>query len=242
MSIPYLNIARAIALRTGQLGDAATAAAFETLYTSSLSTAIAGMEMPLSELKRLVLASEKKIASICARQKNPVLKAAMGGRTANLSSGAALPTTDDNSKEFIGGFDGFFGPTGQPLTEKPKETILRNQRRLAEEDSMPQPYQFCLEGRLIFHTCGAAYATGYVWDYSTQATAYGASGNSPLPQEVESWWIADALANAAQEGWFASEASAYAGIAQGCEQDVRQGTIPQAVLPDSTASAEPVKN
>lgn len=243
MSIPYLNIARAIALRTGQLGDAESAAAFEAVYASALSSAVSGMEIPLSELKRLVLASEKKLASICARQKNPILKAGLAAHTANLASGASLPIVDSNAKEFIGGFDGFFDATDlTPLTEKPKEVIARNLRRIMSNELSMQVYQFCLEGRVLIHTRTNVYANGYSWDYTTQATAYGASGNSPLAQECEIWWIADALANAAQEGWFSQEAGLYAGIAGGCEQDVRQGAIPQAVLPDSTASAEPVKN
>lgn len=244
MAIPYLNIARAVMLRTGQLADAATAAAFETLYTSALATALGGMEVPLSELKRLVLASEKRIAGICCRQENPILKMGMADRTVDLASGAALPTLDNDSDEFVGIFGAVHDAlTGLPLTEKPIQEITRINRLIASGFLRIAPHHFVFHDQMIFHTrAGGAYIAGYAWDYTAQATAYGASGNSPLSQEVESWWIADCLENAAQEGWFMQEAGIYSQIAANCAREAKEGAIPSAILPDTTASAEPVKN
>lgn len=244
MSIPYLNIARAVALKTGQFADAADAAAFETIYTTALATALDGFELPLSELKRLILASEKKIAAVCCRQSNPVLKIGMADKSASLLSGAAIPSIDDDTDEWIGAFDGVYDTTThQPLTEKPKQAIFRYNRRIAASELRLVPFHYCFDGGFIFHTrSGGAYIGGYGWDYAAQVTAYGASGNSPLAQECEDWWIADCLANAAQEGWFTQEAQGYFQIAQAAAEAAEKGVVPTRFLPDTTASIEEVKN
>lgn len=344
MSIPYLNIARAVAARSGQLADAVTAAAFETVYTSELSTALGGMEMPPSELKRMVLASEKRIASICARQKNPILKGGMRSQSESVTSGRQMPMADASGKEWIGtAVDTIVDDSDanhHTLTEKPIQDVLRMNRLYTAGFLRIRPYHYALDGQTIHHTRASVYCIGCVWDYTTQAAAYalaatapaskaytqanvdttndwititahgfttglrvwavpvstlpspltsstdyylivvdankirfatslanalagtyvnlaspgGASGgtitpkdasgggSSPLAQECENWWIADTLSMAAQEGWFQDEASRYGQIAEMCKQDAIQGVIPAAVLPDTTATTNPVKN
>lgn len=242
MSIPYLNIARGVLLRTGQFADAVSASAFETVYTSALAAAAGGLELPLSELKRLVLASEKRIAAMCARSKNPILIGPLYGKTASIAHKGQIPLVDSNSKAFIGDFTNIVDASDNtPLTEKPKQVVLRRVRNAGSFYKL-ESYNYCIEGNRLLHTRTNAIIEGCVWDYTTQDTAYGANGSSPLAQELESMWVADCLANAPQEDWFIQEAGLYAQIVSKCEQDIYNGLIPAPILPDSTASAEPVKN
>ena len=246
MAIPYLNIARAVLVRTGQLGDATDAAALETLYTGSLVNALEGVEIPLSELKRLVIATEKQVADICCRQKNPILKMAFAASSGEIGTGDAIPVPNDGSAdgEWIGTLDGVYdADTDQPLTEKPKQSIIRMNRRVTAGELRLVPFHFAMDGKRFYHTRPeGAYVAGYSWSQIARLAAYAANGDSLLHFSTENWWIAKSCANAAAEGWFVGEAGAYAQIAKDCEAEVKEGAIPSPILPDATAGSEPVKN
>lgn len=246
MSIAYLNIARAVLLRTGQLKDASDAATFETVYTSALASAVGGVEIPLSELKRMVLSACKRVASACARQSNPVLRQELDGTSASLAHKAAIPTTDSASDAWIGSFTAVRdATTNEPLTEKPKQTILREIRLYGASGTdmlKYRPMHYCFDAGQVLHTRANVVITGSKWNDATQASRYDSSQTAPLAQEVETWVIAEVLAQAGQEGWFLQEAGIYAAIAQACAADVAQGAIPARYLPDTTANIEPLKN
>ena len=244
MAIPYLNIARALALKTGQLADAQTAALFETVYTSALATAVGGMEIPLSEIKRMVLAAEKRVADVCCRQKNPILKQEMYVGSVDLDSGDEIQEPGEADEEWIGTFDGAYDSDDDtPLTEKPKQAIIRMNRRIDASELRLIPHHFALDGRRLYHTRpNGAYVGGYQWSMTERIAAYAASGDSLLNTSCEAWVIAEACSDAAQEGFFVSEAAGYANFAQMCKEDAVRGVIPSNVLPDATASIEPVKN
>lgn len=241
MSIEYLHIAKGVALRANQLKSVVDAADGETNYTGDFETNLEGVEIPFTALKETILAVEKRIASICARSKNPVLMADLYNRTSDLASSALIDPTGTDAIEMIGGLSNPLDAVdGLPCTEKPKQTIARYLRNTSFY--RVKPYHFCIEGMRIYHTRTAVYFEGSSWSYEDQSTNYDNELTSPLPQEVETWFIAEVLAHLPQENWFVPEANHYAQIAMKCEQDVRQGLIPTAVLPDSTVNQEPVKN
>ena len=343
--IYYENIKRAILLRSNQIGDASTAAAFEAKFTAALTTAVEGMEVPLTGLKYAILASEKRIAALCGRSKNPVLRRALYGRSANIAHLGLIPTTDNNSKQWVGNFGNVLdATTNEPTTEKPKQTILRHVRMYAAGAGTIKlrPMHFAFVDGRILHTRANVYVEGCVWDYAAQVTQYDlaaaplatltfnaadvsvanntiteaahpyftglamlltkvgatlpagtgftdgaivyaiwdsastikvatslanaligtaidfttdggtnghtltpqavSTGASPLAQELETMFIADVLANLPQENWFIQEAGFYSQIVEKCEADIKQGIIPSAVLPDTTANSQPVIN
>lgn len=247
MAIPYLNIARAVVLRANQLGDAADAAALETLYTGALSSAVTGMEVPLTALKHTILACEKRWVERVARFGPENYKQSLYGRSIDLGIGIELPIVDNAAKEFIGPFSGVFDSIESTvqLTEAPEHVVrraIRNQNRVGGPFKLEQ-YHYHLRGTHILHTrLNGAYVTGCSWSYSTQSTAYDASGNSPLPQALEVGWVAEVLENLPQENWFVSEASVYSKIRAAVEDGLRAGIEPNAQLPDATSTPEPVKN
>jgi hypothetical protein len=243
MSLAYENVRKAILLRAGQIADAATAAAFETAFNAALATAVGGMEVPLTGLTYAILASEKRIAALCGRSKNPILRAPLYGKTASIAHLGLIPTTSSASKQFVGNFGNVLdASTNEPLTEKPKTSVLRDVRMYTAGTLKIRPMHFCFEDTRVLHTRANVYLEGCVWDYATQLTAYGAAGSSPLDQSLETMLIADVLANMVQENWLSQEGAYYGRIVEKCEADIKNGLLPQAVLPDATANSNPVPN
>ena len=230
-------------LRANQMKDATNAAAREALYAGAIANAVDGMEIPLSALKQSVLASEKRIADIVGRTKNPILRRALYAVSANIASGDQLPYQPTGAVgEFVGNFAAVIDAAdNRPLTEKTKQEVLRRIDNVGDFYKLPA-YHYCIEDTRIFHTRENVKVEGCAWDYAAQSAAYDAAGNSPLPEHLEIFWIADVLAHLAQENWFVNDAQVFSQIAARCEQMLLQGVIPQAVLPDSTVNENPILN
>lgn len=242
MSILYQNIAKAVALRAGQLADGADSAALEAAFTGPLAGNMDGVEVPFSALKMAILASEKRIAQVIGFSSLSIYRAALQSRTIPLASGDDLPNLDQNEIEIVGELGGVFDATdNEPLTEITKQEIRRWRRNASVLFRTPV-YHFHKEDTTIIHTRDAAYFKCCVWDEQTQSAAYDASGASPLPQGVETFWIADVLANLPQEDWFVSEAGIYQRISYNCEMEIKGGAMPSAKLPDAITFADPSKN
>lgn len=231
-------------LRANQMKDAANATARETLYAGTIANAVDGMEIPLSALKQSVLASEKRIADLVGRTKNPMLRRPLYAVSANIASGAQLPASPTgNGGEFVGHIAAVVDAIdNRPLTEKTKQEVLRRIDNAGGFYKLAA-YHYCIEDTRIFHTRDNVKVEGCAWNFAAQSAQYDlANGVSPLPEQLETFWIADVLANLAQENWFGNEAQGYAALSARCEQMLLQGVVPQVVLPDSTANENPIKN
>lgn len=242
MAIPYLNIARAVMLRANQIGDAADAAALETLFASSLATSVAGMEVPLTALKLTILAVEKRWVERVSKCGLPHYIQALTGRSADLATGSQIPTVDNAAREFQGSLSSIRDSiNGRPLTEMPLAMVLSRYPRPQRNMVIPV-YWYHRLGRILHHTrASGAYVEGCSWSYSTQAAAY-AVGDSPLPGPLEVGFVAEVLENLPQENWFVSEAGHYTNIRREVEESLATGVEPTATLPDSTLSADPIKD
>lgn len=243
MAFSYRIAAKQIALRAGQLIDADDAPALELEYElTPLEDLLEGMEIPSTALKEMILASEKRIVELISRGTIKSYKRHFYARTADVASGASIPFVDLSAAEFIGDFGNPLDSiTNRPLTEKTKQEIGRLTRTTGNIFRL-EKYHFCIEDTRIYHTRTAVYFEGCSWSYTTQAAAFDASGNSRLPQALETFLIAEVLANAAQEEWFSAEAGYYAGIASNCANELKTGIIPTARFADSTATENPIKN
>lgn len=243
MSFSYYIAAKQIAIRAGQIIDADDAPALEIEYEGTpLEDLLEGMEIPYTALKEMILAAEKRIVEVISRSPNENYKRQFYGRTADISSGDQIPFVDLGALEFIGDFGvPHDSITDEPLTEKTKQEIKRLTRTTRNIFRL-EKFHFCIEDTRIFHTRTAVYFEGCSWSYSTQAAAFDASGNSRLPQALETFLIAEVLKNAAQEEWFSAEASYYAGIATDCENQLLAGITPTVRFSDSTVTENPVKN
>ncbi len=243
--ISYINVAKAVALRSGQLKDAIDAATLNTNYEGDLIANMEGVEIPYSALKRDILASEKRIAEIIAQGSNPVYRLALFGRTVDLPDNAQIPTFDQSGNEFIGSLGNIIDSyDDSPLTEQPKQLVMIR-RRNAGEFFRLSCYHYCIENGRVFHTRDSVFLEGCVWSEDAQSSAYDASDAtslSPLPQHLENFLIADVLANLPQENWFTNESGIYRQIATASEFALRQNMTPTASLPSTTSNTEPVKN
>lgn len=233
MAIPYQNIIKQVALKSGQIGDRASSAAFNTLFDGAVADLVTGLEIPRAALKMAILASEARIAALVGRQKNPVLRTALYGKTGELISGALLPNFDTKNVRFVGNFGNVLDALDdRPLTEKRKQIVTRRNENAGDFFRL-ESYYFCLEDTRIYHTRQSVYLEGCVWNRIAQSAAYDdANGVSPLHEELETFFIADVLANLPQEDWFMSEAETYRRIAKDCEAELKQGIAPTATLPE----------
>lgn len=246
MSISYSNIAKAVALRAMQI-EGGDAAAREASYSAAdISAHLDGVELPYSALKDSILSVEKEMAAMIGSSTNSTYRSALKSQSDALDSGDEIPTVDINNQSFVGNFDGLFDDDGdaeRPLTEATIQEVMR----IVENDGdffVMDYYKFAIQGTRVFHTREGAYFRGCVWDYSTQAAAFDAFGNSPLPQELETLFVCKVLAVLPQENWFINEAGFYANLAQMKQADVIEGKISLLTMPQivsNTATVEPVK-
>lgn len=242
MSFSYLNVSKQIALRAGQLADAADAATLATQWNTALSVNQTGMEIPRPALKPMILASERRIAGLIAKTKQWQYRAPLRSRTADLLPYDYIPVTDVSGKEILG-IPGAVrdGENNKPLRER-KQQVIRRFLEATYGFWKINPEAYCFVGTQIIHTVEAAYLEVCIWDETARSNAYDANGNSILPGEFETFLIADVLANMPQEEWFVNEAGIYSGIVGALEQQLDKGIPPRAFLPDTTANEDPVGN
>jgi hypothetical protein len=242
MSIPYINIAKSVMLRANQLKGASGAAEFESNFAGAIADNVDGLEVPLSALKMTILAQEKRIVGLVGRCSIHSLRLPLHGVSVAVANGGICPNATTGGGQFFGTFSGVFDSANpaNALTEKTKQEVMRR-RRNAGSFYKTESFIYAFDGMRIYHTRPNVFLEGVAWNYETQSTAYNSNGNSPLHPELESFWIADVLANLAQENWFVGESQTYLNLVTRAEQQLLQGVIPANILPTNTAHADPIK-
>ncbi len=234
MSIAYAIIRAESFLRSAQI-DGSDQDELETAYTAAFTGdptgVLDGAEVPISSFKAQILNIESEISHIIAADASHPYRTYLAGTSAPLANLADTPSSDANSKPFIGVFDSVTdGSSGQPLTLQPTQTILDERDSFFDTIDL---YNYAIVGNTIQHTRATAVMQGCVWDRADQEAEYDADGNSPLPPILANTWIAGVMANLPQVGWTdsAGVAGMYNGIYQQGIQILRQGTGSQVNLP-----------
>jgi hypothetical protein len=243
MSIDPKKIALQVALRTTQMtGD--DQAELESTYSTGLVASLDGKQIPLSALKDLVVTVEAEIAGVIANDKNHPFRAALYGRSANLASGALIPSTDNavTPVEFIGIFSGVNDVSGDvPLLEADYTEVRRFLRKSADR-YITTIKKFAFFNGRIYHTTATAYIAGCVFSRTAALARLTSTDLSPLPVQCEGMWIARCCQLAAQEGWFLGEGGYYAGIAEQGMMMLKNRELNLPTTPTNQASANPVNN
>lgn len=216
--------------------------ALETAYTTAdLSTVLDGAEVPYSAMRDAVLAVEAELAEVIANDKQNPYRSLLYGRSDDLPSGSEIPIDDDGSVRFIGIFSQVNdSATGQPLTEQPVQVV----RRYLRGSYKTAIYNYAMLAGSIIHTRPSVYLEGCVWS-RPQALARMDTDSiqlSPLPDSLESTWVARTIAYLAQEGWLSELGGYYAGFADNGIQRLRGRNTDLPVLPTAAATAEPAAN
>ena len=230
MTIAYARIAREVALRANLLRGGTPAARNTDYSTAPLTTTlIESIDVPLDALKDSILMAESEIAHLIGNSNNPQFRAALAAASASVASGGDVPLVS-GSNPFVGVFDAIVDASdGTPLTEVPKRVLVRRVSNAGTFWKIPA-YHYCIEGTKIFHTRTNVIFRGCVWDYTTQTAAYPGS-NSPLPAELEGFWVAKTLASLARENWFVAEADFYKSIANEKAMEMIEGKVALLQLP-----------
>lgn len=247
MAIPYQNIAKAVAIRANQITDGSPADIEAAYAAASIEPAMDGVEVPYSALKQDILAAEKELAAMIGASSNSLFKIALSSESDAIESGDDLPEFDDAGVPFIGNFDAICdADDGNPLTEQPKQQVLRRIENPGNFFKLPY-YGYFFEGTKIFFKCpsDSAVVRGCSWDLAAAEALFDAESESPLPQEVEVLWACKVLENLPRENWFVPEAQYYSGLVETKQSAIIEGRerimkMPQ--IPTKTASAEPTKD
>lgn len=233
MPLPYVNLAKSIALRANQLGDAEDAVDLNTAYRDSdLVDIMDGMEIPYAALREDILVVEAEIATMIGFSSEATLRAALATK-AYVKSGDALPTLDERSRRFLGKPDGLFNvKSGLPLQLMDKQTVLRRMRNSGSFYKIKHDI-YCIEGTIVIYDCGKSRSVcgcscqasacscaagraelrGVAWSRSYAESSFDAFKSSVLPIEAGLLFRNMVLANISQENWFTGEAQNYGQLA-----------------------------
>jgi hypothetical protein len=244
MAIPYTRIIRQVIIRANVIPDATDNVALETAYAGAVADMFNENDANLSPtaLKDTILASEKKIVELIANDKNGLYRVAFMQQSNNIASGGTAFNQSVSGIEFIGIVDGIYDSLdGRPLTEKSLEEVQRR-NRLTSSFKMPA-YHYAKVGEIIYHTRPNVIQRACAWNYAAQEFSYRNNLNSPMPQALESMWVADVMCNLPQETWnLASVVPIYKTIYEECKMNLHRTSPQMPSLPDNTAGAEPIKN
>lgn len=203
MSIPYTEIKSAVALRSQQLAGS-DQAELETAYTAFT---LDGAEVPESDLKNTILATEKAIAEVIAQNPAHPYRSYLYARTVDLADLDEIPTVSNTDKQIIGVWDAVAdGSNNKPLTLQPTQTIEDLNNSFFDDTDI---YAYNINGNFLRITRSTAFLQGCSWDQDTQSTEYDNDGDSPLPPTLTNLWIAGALSNLQQVGWSGADALSY---------------------------------
>ncbi|HEY8560511.1 MAG TPA: hypothetical protein VIL74_09050 [Pyrinomonadaceae bacterium] len=245
MAIKYQNLCKIIMLAASQIAGGDAAARETALAATDISAHLDGVEIPYAALKIHVLAIEKELAEMVGNSNNALARAQMAIQSDTVTSGFVVPTANNAGVPFVGSFDGVFDATDHKiLTEMPAQVV---QRRVANANAFFKipAYHFAYTGSRVIHTRTGVYFRGVGWRYSTQETAFGASGESPLPQNLEALFACKVLAMLPQEQWFVEEAAYFRSFAAEKQAEIVEGkyqllSLPQ--MPNRSASVNPAKD
>jgi hypothetical protein len=191
-------------------------------------------------LSDAILASESRLAHLIGMDKLNPFRMDLYGKSDDLASGDEVPGLDEDGFEFVGVYSQITDSEDDtPLTEQPIQVV----RRFCAAPIKPQSTT-TLFNRLGFITPEPMFIWKALFGPMNRPTCglrTDSTDLSPIPNALESLWIADTIANLVREGWLIPEANHYLQLAAAGVQLLRMRETTMPVLPTATATAEPVK-
>lgn len=245
------RIAVQVAIRAGQMqgrGQISREISYQAGYL-----ALDGRQVPASALRDAVVAVEMELAEVIANDKANPYRSTLKGRSYDLPTGSSIPTregapgldpgpVDPAAASFIGMFSQINDSgDNSPLTEQPVQVIRRYLRGSRYKGAI---YNYAFAAGRITHTRPLVYFEGCVFSQPRALARFDTDNTelSPLPNSLESTWVARALEFMAQEGYLVNEASYYANFARSGIERLRARNTDLPVLPTTTATAKPGSN
>lgn len=201
MTIAYLTVKRALALRLAQI-KGTSSSTLETYYAGAWASMLDGAEIPKTAFKDQILGIERELVQYVGNNPQHPARSQLYGRSATLTDLSSTPTQDRNGASFFGVFDSCADAVNdKPLTWVPTQTITDIIDNGSTFFSDTPFYYYNINGNFVRCTRPSIFLQGVSWDYDTQSTAYDNDGDSPLPEGLYSVWIDGVTARAAQVGW-----------------------------------------
>lgn len=231
MPIPYLHIARAIALRSNQI-DGGDSADREAAYSGFTVASMDGVEVPYTALKDVIIQTEAELAEMVGYKANSAHRQALAAVSDDLADGDEIPTLDESNKQFVGIFDGVFdSETDDPLDYVPFHLFTPAKRNYGSFFRTDR-FEYSRVGTLVYTSRPSIYFRGCSWDHNQASGMFDSMGISPLPYALAALWICKGLSILPIENWFVQEAGYYRDLAAAKEDGIIEGTIQMSELPD----------
>lgn len=233
MPIGYQNLAKSIALRSNQLGDALSAAELEAQYAASgVKANMEGVDVPYSALKQDILANEEILVSMIGKSGANDLRQDLTVDIA-IESGGELPGRTVGDLLILGLVDGVYNKANNgPLQKIDKQSLMRLRTNAGDFWKLKHDY-YAIDGDKIYFICsnvvpscscgcstgcyctpGSAYMRAVTWNRSKAGVNFDTNGVSNLPARCEVLWRNMVLAQLAQETYFKDTAAYYNGLAK----------------------------
>lgn len=211
MTLSYDQLLHDVGLRMNAL----VGAQFSPLETTYAITGLAAAnfksaDWPFSSFRDAILMAEEQIAWAIAATPSHPWRASLNAQSAALASAAALPKLDATNHPIIGVYGGVVDTGGTPCVAQPIEVV----KRLLQETWRTYPasglFVYAMDGNRIYHTRAGVLINCCIYDRTTQAAAWGAAGNTVLPDVLEGLIAALAISLMTRDNAYAAQASIYA--------------------------------
>lgn len=187
MSVTYHVIARQVALRVGALRGTQIEGVETSYITSPFTKAEIAEDSPVnfSAIKDALLMAEEKLATAIADTGNHPLRRVLLSQTANIASGALIPSTNSTSVPVIGIRGSVVDATDGIQCDERTLAEVRRWVRNANSWRKGVVYAYHIDDNRIFHTRTNVKIDVCTYDAATQRTAIDANSAMLLPDSLE---------------------------------------------------------
>lgn len=182
MALTYQQLLHDTAIRLNALVGTQAAALATTYDTGNLTAAnFKSADWPFNSFRDAILMAEAEFVWAIADVGDHPWRSNFTSTLTGLTNPSNIPATDGSSKKIVGVLGGVYDTAdGNSLREAPRELVLRINRMAT---GIPE-YLYFVDGRRIVHTRTSVIIEVCVYDLATQLTAFGANGNSILPDNL----------------------------------------------------------
>lgn len=204
MSVTYHQVLRQIALRVGALRGTQVEGVETSYITAPLTKAEISADSPVnfSALKDAVLMAEGKLATAIAETGNHPFRRVLLSQTANIASGALIPSTNAASVPVIGIRGSVVDATDGIVCERFSRAEVRRLIRNANSWRKGAIYAYDIDDSRIFHTRTNVKIDVCTYDAATQRTAIDANSAMLLPDVLEEALVSGGAAYLGKDNGF----------------------------------------
>lgn len=217
MSVPYGRVVRGIALRVGALKGSVPAGVDISYATLPLTVADFKGSYSLDMVEDALLMAEEKLATAISETGNHPFRRVLLSQTANIASGALIPSTNAASVPVIGIRGSVVDASDGIQCDEHTLAEVRRWIRNANSWRKGVIYAYHIDDNRIFHTRTNVKIDVCTYDAATQRAAIDSNANMLLPDSLEEALVCGGAAYLGKDE--------YSGFFAATVNTIRQGLI-----------------